>query len=294
MVDAVKILGALLGGGNLSSGSGENILGSVLGAALSPGQGGGQGGSTAGGNLGDLLGGLLGGASAGGSGKSPPAGGLGDLLGSVLGGLQSGATGSGRGSVGAGNTIGATPGGGSLGDLLGGVAGANTRGGSGGSDLSDLIDAALKQFGNLESAAQQGAPKEKGIPRFEDFSHGITYEDANEQASVLIRAMVQAARSDGRVDKEEQQRILGRLGSVTREEVDFVNAELARPLDIRGFANDVPRGMENQVYTMSLMAIDLDSQGEARYLHQLGQALGINAETANRIHRQLGAPPLYT
>jgi uncharacterized membrane protein YebE (DUF533 family) len=285
MVDTVKILGALLGGGNMSSGSGSNVLGSVLGAVLSGGNSGGSqsGGPDLGGLLNSVLGGGQGGARPAGrqggmQAGASPGGGLGDLLGSVLGG--GGQAGGGQG------------GGGGLGDLLGGVLGGATQGGSGnaGAGLSELIGAALSQFGHAEQAAAQGRP----APQFEEHSHGMAHSQACEQATVMVRAMINAAKSDGRVDREEQQKILGKLGSVSQDEVDFVNEEISRPLDVGGFARSVPRGMENQVYAMSLMAIDLDSQGEARYLHQLGQAMGIQPQVANQIHDQLGAPKLYS
>lgn len=280
MVDTVKILGALLGGGNMSSGSGANILKSVLGAAT-------QGDQQGGGGLGDLLGSVLKGAQGGGQ----SGGGLGDVLGSVLGGGKSGGgLGDVLGSVLGGGNQGSQQGGG-LGDILGGVLGKpEGSSGSAGADLSDLIGAALNQFGHAEQAAQRGEPE----PSFEQYNQGMVHSEACDQATVMVRAMINAAKADGRVDKEEQQKILGKLGSVTQDEIDFVNNELSQPLDVSGFAHSVPRGLENQVYAMSLMAIDLDSQGEAKYLHQLGQAMGIEPQVSNQIHQQLGAPVLYS
>ena len=73
----------------------------------------------------------------------------------------------------------------------------------------------------------------------------------------------------------------------------FVRRELAAPLDAQAFIRSVPRGMEQQVYTMSLMGIDLDTNQEAQYLHQLAQGLGIEADVCNQIHDKLGAPKLY-
>ena len=225
MVDTVKILGALLGGGNMSSGSGANILKSVLGAAM-----GGQQGQA--GGLGDLLGSVM----QGGGGQQG-GGGLGDILGSVLGGA-----GQGQSSGGAlGDVLGSVLGGGQqarsgggLGDLLGGVLGGQSQSGAGG--LSDLIGAALNQFGHAEQAAQSGLQ-----PRnFEEHSPGVDQRQANDQATIMIRAMVNAAKADGRVDKEEQQKIMGKLGSVTQDEIDFVNNELSQPLDVEGFARSVP------------------------------------------------------
>ena len=286
MVDTVKILGALLGGGNMSSGSGANILKSVLGAAMSGGQQGGGGG------LGDLLGSVMG----GGQGQQQSGGGgLGGLLGSVLGGGQSQQQSSGGGLGGMlGGMLGGgqqQSGGGGLGDLLGGVLGGGSQSASGGgADLSDLIGSALNQFGHSERAAQRGEP----APNFNTHSPNHDHNQMADQATIMIRAMVNAAKADGRVDKQEQEAILGKLGSVTQDEIDFINAELAKPVDVHGFAHSVPKGMENQVYAMSLMAIDLDSQAEAKYLHELCQCLELSPQTANQIHSQLGAPALYS
>ncbi len=279
MVDTVKILGALLGGGGMSSGSGTSVLKSILDAAT-------KGGATAqaggGGGLGDLLGSVLGGAKGGGSAQQSGAGGLGDLLGSVLGGKQT-QSGAGKGA--------------GLEDLLGGVLGGGLSGGSGssrgsagGNDLGGLIEAALKQFGNKETAAQKNTQPKS----FEEHSPGMVHSEACEQATLVIRAMVNAAKSDGRVDKQEQDKILGKLGHVTQEEISFVRDEIAKPLDVQGFARDVPPSMANQIYAMSLTAIDLDSNPEAQYLHQLAQGLNISPQTANQIHKQLGAPALYS
>ena len=265
MVDTLKILGALLGGGSVSKGSGSSILESVLGAAT---RGGGSGSGQSGGGLGDLLASVTG----GGQGNAQSGGGLGDLLGSVLG---SGAVG---GSAGGG-----------LGDLLGGVLGGASQGG-GGNSLESLINSALNQFGDSEQAAQ----KQVQPRNFEEHSPGMVHDEACEQATILIRAMINAAKSDGRVDREEQERILGKLGHVTQDELDFVRQEMAQPLDTDAFVRSIPQGMGNQVYAMSLMAVDLDSNPEAQYLHQLAQGLNLSPDTVNKVHQQLGAPLLYS
>lgn len=51
--------------------------------------------------------------------------------------------------------------------------------------------------------------------------------------------------------------------------------------------------MEQQVYAMSLMAIDLDGNPEAQYLHQLAQATGMEPGVVNQIHERLEAPKIY-
>jgi len=259
-IDAMKILGSLLSSGMLSRGRGNDILGTVLGSIFGGGARMAPGGS--GGGLGDVLGGMLG----GGRGSS---GGLGGMLGGMLGGGSSS--------------------GGGLGDLLGGILGGGPSQSGGGGGLADLIGAAMKQFGGSSGGA--GGALDVDLTQFQP---NIEPEAANEQALVLVRAMIQAAKADGQVDMEEQQKILEGFGDeVSREELDFLKEEMARPLDVEGLVRSVPRGMEQQVYLMSLTAIDLDTNPEAQYLHQLAQGLGLDQETVNAIHDQLGAPRLY-
>jgi len=107
--------------------------------------------------------------------------------------------------------------------------------------------------------------------------------------------MIQATKADGAMDEGEQAKLIDRLGGdVDAEEAAFVRAEMERPVDIVGLVGDTPQGLGPQVYAMSLLGIDLDSQAEAQYLHQLAQGYGLDTATVNDIHSQLGVPSLYT
>lgn len=256
-----KGVGKMMSGGRGgASQSGGGGLGGVLGGLLGGGGGGGGG-------LGGALGGALGGGSRQGGGGS--GGGLGDL-GALLGG-KSGSLGGGQ----AGGMVGGLAGG--LGGLLeslgggAGAAGANTAPPSNGS-LGDLLNSALQGEKVPEPSADQEA-----------------------LAKVMIVAMVSAAKSDGQIDQEEQQKIVSHLGDeVTEEERQFVLGEMQSPLDVDGLVKSVPRGSEAQVYMMSLMGIDLDSQEEARYLDGLRQKLGLTEQACNELHQKLGVPTLYS
>ncbi len=299
-MDAIKILGSLLASGALTKGdSGGNILGSLVGAAL--------GGSSStqtqgGGMLGDLLGSVLGGNNAS---QSSSGGGLGSLLGSVLGGGSSQQSGGG----GLGDLLGSVLGGssrntsqssgGGLGDLLGSVLGGGGNSGAAqGGALEDLIQssglggllggALVKHAQTIDPDAPTPMPDDNSM-----LPADLDPQQANEQAMVLIRAMLNAAKADGEFDEAEQEAILSKLGDATEEEIEFIRNELSKPLDIDRFANEVPRGMERQIYTLSLSAIDLDKQSEADYLGQLAQALRIDPQEANAIHEQLGAPTIF-
>lgn len=117
--------------------------------------------------------------------------------------------------------------------------------------------------------------------------------DTNEEALVLIRAMINAAKSDGRVTQAEQQEIMQRISNPTQDAINFLREEFARPVDVREFAWSVPLGMEQKVYTISLAAVDVDTQAEATYLKDLAHGLRLEPELCNQLHQQYGAPALY-
>lgn len=235
------------------------------------------GGGSAGG-----LGGLLGGGQQGGGGL------LGGMLGSAMGGQQGGAGGMADilgGLMGGGAQSGQGGGlAGQLGGLLGG-AGGQTGGGLGG--LLDSLGGgaaaggAAGGLGGLLNQALQGQEPQ------------VT-PDAEKQAEILLRAMLMAAKSDGEIDAAEREKLTQHLGDVSPEEAAFVKQEMSSPVDVQGLVASVPQGMEQQVYLMSLTAIDLDSQAEAQYLHQLAQGLGIDQQACNAIHQQYGVPVLYS
>jgi len=294
-IDTIKILGSLLGNGALSKGSGGNVLGNILGSAL----GGAQNQQTQGGGaLGDILGGLISGGQ-----RNTQGGGMGDLLGGLLrGGAQQPQAGGGLGDllgslVGGGQQKQAPSGGGMgdlLGSLLGGASGGNASqntgglGGSGG--LGGLLGGALTKYAQAQNA-------DATTQNHDDCDHlpmGVNAQQATDQATLIIRAMINAAKSDGGIDKNEQESIVGKLGDVSEAEANFVRSEIQAPLDVNGFIRSIPRGMEQQIYAVSLTAIDLDSNKEAKYLDQLAKGLNITPQIANQIHEQLGAPAIYS
>lgn len=304
-IDTIKILGSLLGNGALSKGSGGNVLGNILGSAL----GGAQNQQTQGGGaLGDILGGLIGGnqRNTGGGGmadvlggllggqQQQGGGGLGDLLGSLTGGGQSGGgLGDLLGSL-AGGQQQQTQQGGGMGDLLGSLLGgsqqnnSNSMGGAGG--LGGLLGGALTKY----AQSQNNEAPTHNHDNCDHLPMGVDASQASDQATLIIRAMINAAKSDGGIDKAEQNKVVGKLGDVSEAEANFVRSEIQSPLDTEGFIRSIPRGMEQQIYAVSLMAIDLDSNKEAQYLHQLAKGLSIEPQVANQIHEQLGAPAIYS
>lgn len=213
-------------------------------------------------------------AGTGAGASAAGAGGLGGLLAqfggagglsSMLGGALSGGARSGSGaSGGIGGLLSQLGGGRSVDGTAGGAsaAGAETGG------LGALLNQSL-QGGGIE-------PEQPPTPEQED------------AAGVMLAAMIQAAKADGDVDEDEQSRILDQLGDVSPDEEAFVRAEMDRPVDARALAERVPAGLEEQVYLMSAMAIDVDTDEERRYMEELQGALKLSAEQLRRVEEMLG------
>ncbi len=265
-------------------------------------KGGGSASAGSAGGLGGLLGGLAGGSGAGAGSSS---GGLQDMLG----GLMGGSAGSAGGLGGLLNQLGGSAGGssGGLGDLLkqlGGAGGSSASGGGLGGLLGGLAGAAgagglMAGLGGSTSGKPKREEADFGAVLNSQFDANPTpaiqpSQDQEVLAALMIAAMIQAAKSDGTFDQAERENLLSHLGDVDAEEAAFVNARMDAPVDIDGLVAQTPAGMEAQVYAMSLLAIDLDTQDEAQYLHQLAKGYGIKPAAVNEIHAQMGVPSLYT
>jgi uncharacterized membrane protein YebE (DUF533 family) len=257
-----------------------------------------------GGGLGDLLKNMTqqggGGSSPFGGANSPGGGGLQDALGGLLGGSQSGG-GVGNGGLGGLlEQIGGAQGGGQsggLGGLIGGLAQAAGQGGGGAAGgLGGLLGGLT---GAMQGKAQQSDSSfgEVFNSQFDETPVEAIEPSADQEAAaaLMLRAMIQATKADGELDDAEKAAIVERLGGdVDQQEAAFVQAEMQRPLDVDGLVADTPRALGPQVYAMSVLGINLDSQAEAQYLHKLAQGFGMEPGTVNSIHDQLGVPQLYS
>lgn len=246
------------------------------------------------GGLGDVLGQVLSGRS--GSGGGTPYGGAHSPSGSSsggLGGLLDQLTGGSRGTTSASS-------GGGLGGLLGGAA----AGGLGGI-LGDLLGG---KTAGTAAGQGQGGLAHKGAQAQNDSSFGDIFNQSlatgdepevaptpeqNALAGLMLKAMIQAAKSDGQIDEAEKARLMEHVGDLDEEERAFIREQMAAPVDAAALAAEVPAGAGPQVYLMSLMAIDFDNRKEAEYLHALAQGLGLDRDTVNGIHTQVGATNLY-
>jgi len=158
-------------------------------------------------------------------------------------------------------------------------------GAAGAAGLGGLLNA-------MQGAARTGSQQTTNMMEtvFQGTPAGAAME---EQAKLMLRAMIQAAKSDGELDEQEKDTILGELGDdISDEERAFVQEQLNAPIDVMGLAADSGAPLKTQIYATSLAAIRLDNEREASYLHQLSTALGLSDEERDQIHTYMSAPNL--
>ncbi|MCC6517760.1 MAG: DUF533 domain-containing protein, partial [Tabrizicola sp.] len=249
--------------GTVTAGRGSRIdtgskggLEDMMGDVLRSGRSSGRtsGGGQSGGGLGDLLD-QLSGQKRQTPRATAPKGGLEDLLGEL--------TGRGRTT---GQTRSEVP----------------TRRDVGGGGVGDLLDQVLADKPGGSGTLRSGPITLPEPEREEELS-----------AALMLRAVIQAVKCDGELDDEERARLMQAMGEADQSEVQAVQAELRRPVDVAGLARSVPAGLEPQIYMVSLMALDLDQKAEADYLHQLAGALDLTPDQVNAIHDKAGVQRLY-
>lgn len=118
----------------------------------------------------------------------------------------------------------------------------------------------------------------------------MTTTDRGEDAVLLIRAMIASAAADGYIDEKERQNIINKLKSVdlSDEELEFIKEELASPCTIDEIAAQVNSPeFAKEVYTVSLMAIEMDTEEERTYIDSLAVRLGLDQSFRDQIHKKL-------
>lgn len=211
----------------------------------------GRGGMSAQDGLGGLLGGLLGGGiTAGGSG------GLGGLLGGLLGGG-------------------------------GGNAGASAQGRSaGGVNYAVLASLGMMAFQAYQSWQRSQAAAPQQAVRTVDQLSGPEAED---HSHAILRALIAAAKADGRIDPQEEQLIYAEIKRHTSDPQlqQWLDEEVSKPLDAAEVAQSAQdSGMAAEMYLASVMLVDDQQDAERAYLDELASALGIDPTLQVHLEQQ--------
>jgi uncharacterized membrane protein YebE (DUF533 family) len=294
-----------------------DLLGTLLGTGMSPTttdrlkEGLGARGPASGQDLGSLLNSLgidTGkiGDILGGSGKIGDilgSGKLGDILGGasnigdILGGLFGGQGGQGIGQTLSGTLEEAQKALGSNQNLalaaLGALAGAILGGGS--KSMKGAVGGGvLAVLGALAYQALKGTQQEsQEVPlTLREPATPAEQKQLENQAELMLKAMINAAKADGQIDQEEIQRILGRLqeSGADQAALDFVMGEMTKPMEtetIVAAAQGNPQ-LGAELYGASLLAIKVDTPAEQAYLQKLSADLGLPVQAVSNLSRSLG------
>ncbi|MBN3965186.1 tellurite resistance TerB family protein [Pseudomonas gregormendelii] len=235
-------------------------------------------------NTSDLLEQLLRGQASQQTGAASPKGGIGGDLGGLLGGLLGGGrAGSSMGGGGLGGLLGGLLGGGSA---LGG-ANQNRSGRSGAMNYAALASLGMMAFQayqawqrNQASSVPQQAPQTVNLlagPEVEEHSHAI------------LRALIAAAKADGRIDPAEHEMISTEIGRHTDDPQlqQWLDNEVSRPLDAADVAQSATDpGIAAEMYLASVMLVDDQQDVERAYLDELAAALSIDPQLQVHLEQQ--------
>jgi uncharacterized membrane protein YebE (DUF533 family) len=180
-----------------------------------------------------------------------------------------------------------------------GLAAGMIFSGKGGKLLEGAMKAgAVAAVGGLAykawQAHQQNQSTQANTPapvREDAFIPAPNSSDSEELGKTLVRAMISAAKADGRIDADEKEAIFEKLKTMplSAEEKAWVFDELSTPLDINAVVAraDTPEHAA-EIYAASLVAISADTAAEQAYLEALALKLKLDPALVAEIHRQAG------
>lgn len=219
--------------------------------------------------------GQQGGGAAGGQG------GLGDL-GGLLGGLLG--AGGGGAAAGAGGL-------GGLGGLLGGAGGGGgtTQGRSSGTNYAALASLGMMAFQAYQAWQRNQASAPQQAPQTVDQLLAGPQIEAHSHA--VLRALIAAAKADGRIDDNEKQMISTEIGRHTNDPdlQQWLDAEVAKPLDAQEVAQSATDpAIAAEMYLASVMLVDHQQDAERAYLDELAAALNLDPQLQVHLEQQAG------
>ncbi len=239
-----------------------------------------------GGGLLESLGGLLGGQRIGGLGdavSSETGGGkgLGGMFGDIL--NQAGQAAGGKQNLAIGG-LGAL-----AGALLGG--GGKSLGGALGGGVMALLGAMA--FKALKGSGQGSGKVPLGLLEPQT---ATDRQELELHTELVLKAMINAAKADSRIDESEIERIVGKLQEVGADKEDqrYVMTEMQKPMETEKLISSA-RGQQQlgaQIYAASLMAIEVDTPAEKAYLGKLSSGLGLTQDVTRRIEQMVGLRPV--
>lgn len=148
---------------------------------------------------------------------------------------------------------------------------------------------AYKAWQNYQQNQPGAAPAQPGEDAF--IPAPVDQHGQEELGKSLVRAMIAAAKADGRIDADEKEAIFAKLEgmSLSADEKAWVFDELSSPLDINAVVAraDTPEHAA-EIYAASLIAITADTASERAYLDALASKLKLAPALVAEIHKAAG------
>lgn len=153
-----------------------------------------------------------------------------------------------------------------------------------------IVGLALKALPGITRTGGRGsvadaAPTPSALPT--PFDHTDVSED---EARIMLRAMVAATMADGLIDAAERERLYGALDAAGIDAADraWLEQEITEPADVDQLAARVS-GPEQaaRIYAAARLAIDPDTLQERQFLKMLAEALDLPSEALDRLDREL-------
>lgn len=188
--------------------------------------------------------------------------------------------------------------------LLGTGIGRNLTGSAlklgGAAAVAGLAYTAYQNYKGGKDAPSDGGSSTQEVlppPSGSEFEIEAAPQGADEFASILVKAMIAAARADGHIDDDERTRIADKLSMAGLEDdaQAFIRAELAKPVDMDQLANAAQTEAQRvELYTASRLAIEPNTRAERGYLDMLAGRLGLDDGLVDHIEATIAGAMAQT
>lgn len=179
-----------------------------------------------------------------------------------------------------------------IGALLGALTGksqSTTANSLGGGMMGLLGMMAYKALKNSVGTTSSTTTTRATVPQ--NYTQPTPQQQAKD-AEIILTAMIDAAKSDGQVDAQELNRITANLQSsgAGQEGLNYVLKKLNGPMETAKIVSAVKNrpDLAAQVYSASLMAIEVDTDAERQYLAKLARSMGLTADVVKNIEQLTG------
>lgn len=166
-------------------------------------------------------------------------------------------------------------------------AGATSGGSSGG--IGGMIqDAADRLTGGGASSSGGAQPEPRGAEPEPDLSEDEAAAErvSDDEALLLIRAMIAAAHADGVLSEDERAGIMGQIDEAGADEADrrVMEREIADPKPVDELLAQVrDEETAQRFYLASCAAVDPETERNRAYLSDLRRRLGLSEEEAAEV-----------